>query len=191
MMDAPALRGYLTTHFTRTLFRLETLPSYDVPSDGGDLARYLAGEPEPTPERKRPWLDRLRDEASRGLRRRRVRVLTTPLGDYLRYECEWSYLPNAQAGEDIRVLELAGDAGGPRLAELIGSAGGDFYLLDDEHLIRMHYTASSQPLGAEAVTSPDAVSTYRHIAQTTWAAAEPFGLWWARHPQYHRAHWTA
>ncbi|HEU0086142.1 MAG TPA: hypothetical protein VFQ77_00555 [Pseudonocardiaceae bacterium] len=52
MMDAPALRAYLTTHFTRTLFRLETLPAYEVPSDGSDFARYLAGAPEPTPQRQ-------------------------------------------------------------------------------------------------------------------------------------------
>jgi hypothetical protein len=33
----------------RDLFRTETLPAYDVPINGNDLQRSLAGEPEPTP----------------------------------------------------------------------------------------------------------------------------------------------
>ena len=34
----------------------------------------------------------------------RVHVVTEPLTDYLRYELGWSYPPNIEAGEDIRIL---------------------------------------------------------------------------------------
>ncbi|MGH3792205.1 MAG: DUF6879 family protein [Pseudonocardiaceae bacterium] len=184
MMDAAELRTYLDLHFTKTLFRLETLPTYGVPSEGSDFARYLAGEPAPTPERRQRWLDRLADEMARGLRRRRVHAVDLPLSDYLRFECEWSYALNPY--EEIRILELTG--GRPGRQGTVGNAGGDFFLVDDEHLIRMHYTADSQPLGAEAECSPAVVAVYRRIADVMWSEAEPFEQWWAAHPQFHRDH---
>ncbi len=49
-------------HATGSLFRLETLPAYDVPTDRGDFPRYLAGEPDPDMERKGRWLDFLREQ---------------------------------------------------------------------------------------------------------------------------------
>jgi hypothetical protein len=187
MMNATELRAYLDGHFTRTLFRLETLPAYGVPSEGSDFARYLAGEHAPTPERRRRWLDRLADEVARGLRRRRVHVVGLPLSDYLRFECEWSYALNPY--EEICILELTADR--PDLQNFVDDAGGDFYLVDDEHLIRMHYTVEGEPLGAEADSSADVVVAYRHIAEVTWSEAEPFDQWWAAHPQFHRDHWAA
>ena len=55
LLDATQLSQVLaTTH--RDLFRMETLPSYDVPINGNDFERWLAGEPEPTWETKQPAL---------------------------------------------------------------------------------------------------------------------------------------
>lgn len=183
MMGAAELRAYLDAHFTKTLFRLETLAAYEVASEGSDFARYLAGEPDPTPERRQPWLDRLSAEVSRGQGRRRVHTVTLPLSDYLRFECEWSYALNPH--EDIRILELSAQR--PDLQRLVDSAGGDFYLVDEEHVIHMHYTSQNQPHGAVADSSPAVVAEYRHIAQALWPEAEPFKQWWAAHPQFHRA----
>ncbi|MGH3824759.1 MAG: DUF6879 family protein [Pseudonocardiaceae bacterium] len=186
MMDAAELRAYLDTRFGKTLFRLETLAAYEVASEGSDFARYLAGEPGPTPERRQRWLDRLSDGRSRGLERRRVHVVTLPLSDYLRFECEWSYALNPF--EDIRILELAVQR--PDLQRLIDSAGGDFYLVDGEHVIRLHYTVENQPQGAVADSSPAVVTEYRHVAEMLWSEAEPFTQWWTAHPQFHRDHWA-
>lgn len=79
---------------------------HDVESDGGDFQRLLAGEPVPSAERKHLCLDRLRREAAAGILNHRVHVLRRPLTDYLRYECEWGYLPNS-AYEEIEILDLA------------------------------------------------------------------------------------
>lgn len=182
MLGITELRPYLDTHFTKTLFRLETLAAYDVASESSDLARYLAGEPDPTPERRQPWLDRLSAEVSRGQQRRRVHTVTLPLSDYLRFECEWAYALNPY--EDIRILELTEQR--TDLQALVDAAGGDFYLADEEHVIRLHYTAENQPLGIVADSSPTVVAEYRHIAETLWSEAEPFKSWWAAHPQFHR-----
>lgn len=186
MMAAPELRAYIDAHFTKTLFRLETLPAYGVPSEGSDFARYLAGEPGPAPERRQQWLNRLADEVARGLRRRRVHTVSLPLSDYLRFECEWSYALNPC--EEIRILELTENR--VDLQCLVDDAGSDFYLVDDEQVIRMHYTDRGEPVGAEADTSATSVAGHRHIAAAMWSQAEPFAQWWAANQQFHRDHWV-
>jgi hypothetical protein len=181
-MDAAALRDHIREHFTRTAFRLETLQQYEVASDGSDFARYLAGEAEPTPERKQPWLDRLRSERARGLRRSRVRLVTHPVTDYTRYECEWGYTPNVKAGEEVLIL----DAREAAVSEVdVGwlTECGDFWLLDDSHVVVMHYGPEGQFLGAERAED---VAPYRDVAQLAMEPAEPFATWWARHEEYHR-----
>ena len=107
MLNETQLGEAIDSRFTRTLFRLEVLDRYDVATDGADYDRYLRGEVGPDPARKEPWLETLRREAAEGKYSHRVHVLTSPLTDYLRYECEWGYAYNAAAGEDIRILDLA------------------------------------------------------------------------------------
>ncbi|MFS8532673.1 DUF6879 family protein [Sphaerobacter thermophilus] len=179
MLDVQGLNEYIDTYFTRTLFRLETLDQYEVASDGSDFARYLQGEPEPDWDRKGPWLDHLRDEARRGLYRHRVHVLRGPLGDYLRYECEWGYAYNARAGEDIRILDLA------ETPEPTGLVDHDFWLIDDERVLRMHYDEAGQFVGAEELPR-DATARYREARDAAWNHGTPFESYWAEHPQYWR-----
>lgn len=105
----------------------------------------------------------------------------------VRFECEWSYALNPY--EEVRILELTAER--TNLQQLVEDAGGDFYLLDNEHLIHLRYTADSQPLGAEPDSSPTIVEGYRHIADVLWSKAEPFEHWWAANPQFHRDHRAA
>jgi hypothetical protein len=44
MLDLLQLTEFIG-RFARVAFRLETLDSYSMESDGGDVARYLSGEP--------------------------------------------------------------------------------------------------------------------------------------------------
>jgi len=165
--------------FQRSAFRLETLDHYQVASDGGDLARYLSGEPDPDPDRKGPWLERLRAEKVAGRLRHRVHVLRTPLNDYLRFECEWGYAPNAGAGERIHILDTA-ERGLPAEVEMLE----DFWLMDDETVLRMHYDEQGAYLGASLA---DDVVPYRRTRDAALAASEDFAGWWHDHPEYWRA----
>ncbi|MPZ86600.1 MAG: hypothetical protein GEU81_00740 [Nitriliruptorales bacterium] len=180
MLDAAELGVYIDRRLTSSAFRLEQLDWYDVESDGGDFERFMAGEEAPNPERKQPWLDRLRREAAAGILNHRVHVLTRPLSDYLRYECEWGHLPNSIAGEDIRVLDLTNRE---RPAGLVDH---DFWLIDDEHAIRMFYDSIGRFLGAEP--APQMLHAHRQSRDIAIAAAEPFGVWWQCHPEeWHQA----
>lgn len=169
---------FFNDHFALTAFRLETLDTYTVESDGEDVARYLRGDPEPLPERKQPWLDQLAAESAAGKARSRVHVLTTPLSPYLRYECEWGYLPNARAGEHIRILDLS------RTAAPEGLLAEDFWILDDSYVIRMHYDEQGEFTGGELT---DELDRYRRARDAALTASEEFTAWWARHPEEWRA----
>ena len=179
MLDLDDLDGYFEENFTRTAFRLETLDQYEVASDGNDFGRYLAGAPEPDPERKQSWLDVLRAEVERGAYRHRVHILQSPLGDYLRYECEWGYAPNAKAGEDIRILDTA-ERSAPE-----GLPDHDFWLFDDKAVLRMHYDADGQFVGGEPLPD-EAAPQYRAARDAAWEAAVSFDDYWTGHRQYWR-----
>jgi hypothetical protein len=110
-LDQPG--EFVASHHTRDLFRLKTLSllqrglrHYNAASDADDLRRYLRGEPAPTAEAKRPWLDRIRADVTSGRAWRRLHAVAEPLWDYVRYECEWGYVPNSAAGEQVRIAEL-------------------------------------------------------------------------------------
>lgn len=160
--------------FQRRVFRLETLPVYTVASDGEDFRRWRAGATGPTPERKQPWLDFLRAEAQSGYIRSRVRMFSEHLTEYERYACEWGYALNAAAGEQIRVLHR-GEHSIPA-----GLVEHDFWVVDDDEVILMHYDAQGRFEAAEVADDP---KPYIATRDTTWAAAEPFTTWWARHPE--------
>jgi hypothetical protein len=179
MLDVQELGGYIQENFSKTLFRLETLDQYEVASDGSDFARYLNGDPGPDPERKQPWLDHLRNEAERGLYRHRVHILRSPLSDYIRYECEWGYAYNVRAGEDVRILDVAERSCPEDVVD------HDFWLIDDVKVLRMHYGANGQYLGAEIM--PDhTLAKYRATREALWQASEQFEHYWAGHSEYWR-----
>ena len=179
MLDEQQIGRYIDEHFTRTLFRLETLPEYLVGSDGEDYRRYVAGLPGPTMSRKQPWLDTLRAEHDRGLYQHRVHVWRGPLTDYLRYECEWGYAYNARAGEDIRILDTAEQ---PKPAAVVDE---DFWLADDSHVVKMHYDPDGRYLGG-SIADPGEVQRYRDARDAAWPAAAPFFDYWNRHPEFWR-----
>jgi hypothetical protein len=175
------LSGVLTA--ATDVLRVETLDAYSSASDADMVAAYLRGDPKPDPEAKRPWLDRLAAAAERGHPWRRLRVVPRPVPDYIRYACEWGYLDNVAAGEDVRVLDAAI---GPYLTEGIRQCEGDLYIADGR-VITMDYG----PDGAFRTANygdPEAwADSVEHLAHA-WVMADPFTDWWARNRDLHRDH---
>lgn len=165
------------------LFRWETLPAYEVASDGTDYRRYLDGAPEPTWERKQPWLDTLRAWADAGRSRRRVRVIHDPIAPYERYSCEWGYAINSRAGEIIRVIDLA-EVQLPQ--ELSAAMGMDFWLIDGRDVVAMHYAPDGQFRSAEVVDS-NYTTSFHTVAEVAWRLGGDFDTWWEQHPEHHRS----
>jgi hypothetical protein len=168
MMDAAAL-GAILRGAERDLFRLETLDFYAPDREGFD--RWQAGDGLDEVALA-PWFGRLRAERDRGLRRRRVHVLRSPLAPYLAYECEL-YARNAEAGEQVRILDQAERPVPPE-------AGPDFWAVDRREVVLMHYDRAGRFAGA-SLADPGLLGYFLAAADTAWDAAEPFGTWWPRH----------
>lgn len=181
LLDLSQLKQTLETA-SRDLFRWETLPAYEVASDGTDYGRYLDGADAPTPERKQPWLDTLRAEAESGRTRRRVRIIHDPITDYERYSCEWGYSLNSQAGELIRVIDLARAS----LPSELTRIPRDFWLVDGHEVVAMHYDPDGRFHGGELL-DPREAAEYVVAAEVAWELGEDFTTWWNQHPKHHRA----
>jgi hypothetical protein len=180
VLDERELDQFFAEHFGRTAFRLEVRDDYAVASDGGDLARYLAGDEAPDATRKNAWLDELRADTAAGKRWQWVHVVRRPLSNYLRYACEWGYAINVGAGAEVRILDVTGRAWPEQVP------GEDFWLLDESAVLRMQYDDGGRFLGADPAGG-DEVGGYRRARDIAWRAAEPFAGWWAAHPECHRA----
>ena len=72
---------------------------------------------------------------------------TEPLTDYLRYELGWSYPPNVEAGEDIRILPSQPGAGRP-------CRDHDYWLFDSSDLWVMEYADDGAFRCIEQVDEP-------------------------------------
>ena len=179
LLDVAHLETQLR-RFEHHLFRLETLPAYAVLSDGDAFHRWKAGDLSLS-ENLRRWLGMLRDDATAGKHRTRVRVLSEGLTDYELYSCH-IYAHTENAGEEIRVLHV----GEHDMAEDLLTTPGDFWMVDDTEAVQMHYDERGAFVGAEVLD--DVLSTARRQSRDlAWGPAEPFPQWWARHPELHGA----
>ncbi|KAA2248690.1 hypothetical protein F0L68_39770 [Solihabitans fulvus] len=177
MLNEQELGEFIDTRFTSTLFRLETLDRYDVSSEIDDYRRYVAGQPGPL--NKQAWMDMIRSEVARDLHTYRVHVVRSPLTDYLRYEFEWGYSRNAEAGEHIRIIDTAEQ----RKPDVVPDH--DWWLIGDEHLVLMHYNPDGTFQSA-SIGAPELIPRYVAARNAAWAAGIDFTDYWRRHPQYHR-----
>lgn len=181
LMDLDTLGDFIESSAHQagdSIFRLEQLPQYAVSSDGDDFHRWVACVQDPDWERLQPWLDHLSASRERGVVRRRVRWFGATLTDYERYACEWGYAHTDPAGEEIRVLR-DGEHAIPELRST------DYWIVNDDTVVPMLYDTRGGFVGA-GVLSPDLGKQWLVEADIAWKAAEPFGQWWARHPELRR-----
>lgn len=157
-------------------FRVEYLSAYTVGSDGGDYQRWLAGELEPTWERKNAVIKGIRDKTAGGLTTERVKVVANPRTDYDRYACEWGYAYNSQAGEVVNIWDLA-DRPLPT-----GIVDHDFWLLDDDRVIAMHYDEHGRFEGGSLPDSRELIG-YLRTREILRDGSQPFETWWPAHPE--------
>jgi hypothetical protein len=155
------------------LFRLETLPSYDVPGDAEIRDRYRSGELFPDPPQPTSWTEEIRALVASGKRMPHVRLVTEPLTMYLRSSVDWFYPYHAEAGREIFILrpgsEFADEA--RRL--------GDYWMFDSATVALMRYDQAGDFLGVDAVREPAEVAYYVELRDRLLAQAEPFRHWLA------------
>lgn len=166
-ITGPEWGVHLTT-FERTAFRLETRAEYLEPYEAEPFRAWLAGRA-PDLSYMHDWLDGVRAATAAGKRYERVRVLAEPPTPYQQWEMDVATL-NAEAGEDIRVLD-ATEAAALQLGDQ------DFWLLDDSAVAVMHF--SPEFVGATRYDTADPVDApmveaCRAIRDRAWRHARPF-----------------
>ena len=130
---------------TSSAVHLEMRDAY-TPADPWFQA-WLASDREEFERRlTRPWLDLIREMADCGVQVRRVRVISEPVTDYVRFQHAGTAL-NVAAGEDVRWLPRAGASG-------IALPGNDFWLLDFETAMFNHYSGDGRSIGQDLTTDP-------------------------------------
>lgn len=141
----------LMDRWESTAWRWECQGVYREPSEEAPLARFresgqvdlawFAG-----------WLARVRAWRAAGKRMGRVRMLTDPLTEYLRFELAITP-PALDAGEDIRFLPAV------RAADL-GMPAEDFWLFDSTLVVVMAF-GDHGVSGARVITETGMVARYR------------------------------
>lgn len=164
----PAEFGALWDDFQHTAFKLEGRDQYDVPSEKESLGRFLAGQPDPE-RATRPWLVKMKAATTAGKRIERVRIVTEPHTDYVRWLLAGNPL-NAAAGEDIRYLPR------PR-ATKHDLPEHDFILFDSARLVLLNFDDADRPLQHELVTDPEIVVRHCQWRDAAWHYAVPYELY--------------
>jgi len=159
-------------------FRLEALAEYVVPVETPRFRAYMAGEPYDPDSEPAEWYGYIRDRTATGMAVRKVRVVEGPLGDYERWECEWSYTATERIGQRTYILDAAEVPVLPQLPDY------DWWMFDRSCVVRLDY-ADGVFVGAERLAD-HLVAEHIRYRDEALAAACPFPDYWATHPQHWR-----
>lgn len=183
LLDEKGLGAFIDAHYRGRgdrLFRMERLSRYAVAQQSAELQAWRDGT-EPDMATKQPWLDVLAGEVARGMRTRRVRILSAELTDDEQRACHWGY-PHIGRFEEVRVLRR-GEHPVPDVLDhdywVIEPADGDL------QVVHMDYSPTGRFLGAVVLPESEH-GPYLREQQLAWAIGEPFTTWWGRHGELHR-----
>lgn len=148
--------------FERSAWRWECQGTYREPDEQAPLQAWRDGHPDYA--FMQPWLDQIRELRAAGKTFERVRMMTDPPTDYLRWMFQVTPL-NIEAGEDIRWI-------GEGHARKLGAPREDFYLFDDRTVAVLHFDDNGVA-GAELSDDPATVAPYRRWRDLVWPVAVP------------------
>ncbi|WP_411078665.1 DUF6879 family protein [Streptomyces sp. cmx-18-6] len=147
----------------RSAVHLETRDSYmadplfDVWREGRDVE---------LPDEYRQWQDLVRETTARGVTLRRVRVVSEPVTDYIRWEHSLTARHNIAAGESVRWLPR-------RLSSDLALPGNDLWLIDDERVLFHWFTGDGEWAGHEFNEDPATVKMVVTSIEALWDRAIP------------------
>ncbi|WP_334026204.1 DUF6879 family protein [Nocardia terpenica] len=149
----------------RSAFHLEVQDIYETPEESGPFRRFLVGEPDDFAWLQ-SWLDLVREATDRGVLFTRVRVVTEPHVDYVRWSLAVSPL-NIRAGEDIRYLPR-------RLVDLGELPADDYWLFDGNVIAYTLFRPDGTASGAAVTTDPTQVEHCAATRDMVWRKAVPY-----------------
>ena len=157
----------LFREFKRYAYRLETLPQYIVQPEKEAFASYLRGDLHPPSSTYADWQEMIRKTVESGRSISRVHLWPEKLTPYLRFELEWGYLYNAEAGDDIRLLLPSAPI------EVRTAANEDYWLFDDEIVVIVDYEKDGAVIGARKMTDRSKTPIYIELMKLCLEHATP------------------
>ena len=114
-----------------------------------------------------PWLDLGAQAQARGVVVRRVRVVSEPVSEYIRFEYDITFR-NVAAGEQVRWLPR-------RQASDLALPGSDCWVFDDRVVLWTHFTGEGEllPDGWEVTEDPAAIKHCAMAFESVWERATP------------------
>lgn len=155
-------RNELTAQ-ARTKLKLELRDNYAV--DAALLAAWRDGDQAAVAERMKPFLDKLIGQVASGVALRRIKVVSEPLSEYMRYAVDVSGAA-VDVGEDIRWLPR-------RLTSNLLLPGNDFFVLDDELALFNVLDGDDGRAEQQLWTEPEVVEQCRAAFEAAWTVAVP------------------
>ncbi|WP_371654386.1 MULTISPECIES: DUF6879 family protein [unclassified Streptomyces] len=128
--------------FRTEAWRLETLPQYLMPQEEAEIQAFRDGKRIDPQSYRSSYTERIKKQRAEGRMNRRVRILTRPLSEYLRFEFSRYYEPHVLAGEDIRILDVT-DRENP-LVDV-----QDFWLFDRSTVVLMNYEPDGKQISRQ------------------------------------------
>ncbi|GGX94797.1 DUF6879 family protein [Streptomyces anandii] len=152
----------------RGAVHLEMRDSYAVDEEAADLDEWRRTgrrDADPTSAYWAPWVQLIAGAVARGVVVRRVRVVSEPVSEYIRYEHAATGV-NVAAGERVRWLPR-------RRASDLALPGNDFWLIDDRLIRWHHFSGDGVWAGQEFSEDPAAVKLCADAFEGAWARATP------------------
>ena len=167
--------------FTKSAFRLETLPEYKVDYEENLIEDYLAGKNvEYKNEYVDWWLDLIQDRTANSKSMSRVHVVSEPLTDYLRFELGVAYPKTSAAGEQIRLItenDFDDICDEDELDVVVNRWGAlVFWLFDDSRLYIMDYSDDGTWLGVNESFDEDDIKDAMRIRDAVMVSSSPFNV---------------
>jgi len=132
----------------------------DVYADSAAFPAWKAGEPHDRGPADRQWHGLIAPLVARGIDVRRLRVVSEPVTDYIRFEYEVTPAANLAAGERVRWLPRS------RASDL-RFPGNDFWLVDDSMLFNL-FSGDGEWTGVELITDADVVKFCGSAFDAAW-----------------------
>ena len=162
-------RDNLIAGFSHQALHLEMRDLYAA-ADYDRYRKWLAGEPLDAAAEARwwqPWRDTMRGHRAAGRTLRRLRVVSEPVTDYIRFE--WQDADElVKAGEDVRWL--------PRQrASALLLPGNDLSCFDAATIVFTSFSGDGEVQGYELTKDPGLVNDCVAAFEAAWSIAVPHG----------------
>jgi Family of unknown function (DUF6879) len=161
-------RDGLLANFEREALHLELRDVYAIDDEGERLARFLERgyrDHDAEAEERQSWMTLVRDATLAGKMFKRVRVISEPVTDYIRYE--WAGTgANIDAGEEAKWLPR-------RMTSTIPLPGNDFWIFDESIVIFTVFTGKGDVFERQLTTDSAVVQLCRSAFESTWTIAIP------------------